>query len=433
MMRPTPRILSCSVLSPVVRFVLCCCFFWVSATPALADDLTINAVKLTTFPAAKMLTLAPLLRENDAILVESGSKGELKQLTMATLVAAHPGSVRDALIHPERYPDFVRNITKSSVKQNADGTIDHFYELSYSLLTLQGMHRYVMLPAEAPGATAPVEMFDVHPNSNRVRHYRWEFLPVGGGCMVVLYGYSDSHMPGTMIEQFLTRVPSLEHGLSLVTQLSLLLSMKKRAEQSANPNIAQSFPPPGNVSYEFLLQRGTLILPRTQGGRLSDISMVTASSASPDGLLRVASQVGGWSGFVPSISKSDAATGSDGSTSVDLKQSLPYMSWRTNFNVKTGVGWVDMFGTSGDLQNGRMRWDVRGAANMPSKLVLRLSLAYAQSSMLLRQLYKLEPLFEYGITVGLTLVVFQSVKQQAERTSPAVVAPPPSPAPAPSK
>jgi hypothetical protein len=161
--------------------------------------------------------------------------------------------------------------------------------------------------------------------------------------------------------------------------------------------------------------------------------MVTASSASPDGLLRVASQVGGWSGFVPSISKSDAATGSDGSTSVDLKQSLPYMSWRTNFNVKTGVGWVDMFGTSGDLQNGRMRWDVRGAANMPSKLVLRLSLAYAQSSMLLRQLYKLEPLFEYGITVGLTLVVFQSVKQQAERTSPAVVAPPPSPAPAPSK
>jgi hypothetical protein len=53
--------------------------------------------------------------------------------------------------------------------------------------------------------------------------------------------------------------------------------------------------------------------------------------------------------------------------------------------------------------------------------------------MLLRQLYKLEPLFEYGITVGLTLVVFQSVKQQAERTAPAVVAAPPSPAPAPSK
>ena len=46
----------------MVRFVLCCWLFLVSAAPALADDLTINAVKLTTFPAAKMLTLAPLLR-----------------------------------------------------------------------------------------------------------------------------------------------------------------------------------------------------------------------------------------------------------------------------------------------------------------------------------------------------------------------------------
>ena len=49
-------------------------------------------------------------------------------------------------------------------------------------------------------------------------------------------------------------------------------------------------------------------------------------------------------------------------------------------------------------------------------LVLRTQQSLDRASLGLRQLYKLEPLFEHGVTLGLQLVLLRSVKAQAERT-----------------
>jgi hypothetical protein len=39
-----------------------------------------------------------------------------------------------------------------------------------------------------------------------------------------------------------------------------------------------------------------------------------------------------------------------------------------------------------------------------------------------RELYKLEPLFQYGIDVGLQLVILRGIKQQAEQLTPSTAA-----------
>ena len=76
---------------------------------------------LTTLPADKLLTLVPSLRDQDMALIEVDPRGALKQITTMTLVAAPPATVRDVVGHPERYGQFVHNMSRSDVKQEPGG------------------------------------------------------------------------------------------------------------------------------------------------------------------------------------------------------------------------------------------------------------------------------------------------------------------------
>ena len=59
---------------------------------------------------------------------------------------------------------------------------------------------------------------------------------------------------------------------------------------------------------------------------------------------------------------------------------------------------------------------------MQSEIVLRAMVDYDHGSVVVRELYKLEPLFQYGIDVGLQLVILRGIKQQAEQMSPSTAA-----------
>ena len=54
---------------------------------------------------------------------------------------------------------------------------------------------------------------------------------------------------------------------------------------------------------------------------------------------------------------------------------------------------------------------------MQSEIVLRAVVDYDHGSVVVRELYKLEPLFQYGIDVGLQLVILRGVsnKQSSSR------------------
>ena len=191
---------------------------------------------LQPLPADKVAALGPLLVGRDVALIERDATGALKQLTTLTLVAAPPELVREVIVHPERYPEFVRNMKKSRVVPEPGGTLLHEYLINYRVYTVDGRHRYVLLPKGAHDAAAPVEMYD--PDPGGVRHYRWEFLPAGGATVLVLYGYTKIPRDG-FSARYLQRAPTLEYGFALIPQMTLLFSMKARAE-ALGANVASS-------------------------------------------------------------------------------------------------------------------------------------------------------------------------------------------------
>src|SRR5262249_1447769 len=93
---------------------------------------------LTTLPADKLMTLVPSLRAADLCLIESGPHGELKQLTTVAFVAAPPSTVHDVVAHPERYGQFVHNMSRSDIRKEPGGTFVHDYKLDYTIASVDG-------------------------------------------------------------------------------------------------------------------------------------------------------------------------------------------------------------------------------------------------------------------------------------------------------
>ena len=373
---------------------------------------------LVELPREKLITLAPLLRTGEFALLESDARGWERQITTITLAKASPAAVRDVVIHPERYQDFTRNMVGRSVKQNPDGTFDHTWKLSYTVAAFQGVNRYQMLPPREGEPVGSVEVKDPTGMST----YRWEFLPAsnGGGTIVVMYGYTDLRHSGGYVDKVLARADTLEHGLALVVQMSMHRAMTGEAERHGG-----SFPPyspnaPGapSTSYRFLLDRGTVAILRHKGEKLVDFSLIDRTTAPPPVMMDELSHAERWS-YVPSL-KVAGHDARDGVPVVEVEQSIPLMSWTTYFGTRPSGGGVDLFGLEGDLRGARLRFDMRpdGAVH---QLILRAQLAYDRSSMVMRELFKIEPLFEDGVNVGLSYVIMRGVKVAAEKRSAAPV------------
>lgn len=366
-------------------------------------------------PSEKLVWLSPLLRTADLVLLESDERGWERQITNITLAAAAPEVVRDVVIHPERYDRFVRNMGHSAIRPGPSGSVDHDWKLSYLVASFSGVNRYTFLPAQHGEKAPPVLMGD----PTGMSHYRWEFLPAatGGGTVVVLYGYTDVRHSGGFLEKVLERASTLEHGLALTTQMTLILAMKEEAERHPGVFPPYQAPSAGSraASYDFLLERGLVALLRRQSGRLSEVSLMERTSSLPSELLEYAAHPERWKEFVPSISRAFERPPRDGLPAAEIEQSLPLMSWATTFGVQRSPNAVDLFGLEGDLRGGRLRWDVQTGRD--THFILRSRLSFDRSSMIMRQLFKIEPLFEYGVNVGLSLVIMRAIRVRAEHES----------------
>ncbi len=191
-----------------------------------------------------------------------------------------------------------------------------------------------------------------------------------------------------------------------------MLSMKARAEELAHHPVLPA--PTARGSYSALLKRGTIALFISAAGRLSEISLVDRTSARPEVVAKVAGDPTAWSQFVPTVAKSTHLDGKGGVPGVELQQSLPLVEWTTGFAYRVAGDVADQIGLSGDLRGAHLRWNVRRLSEDRTELVLRVAARYDTGSMVVRQLYKLEPFFEYGINLGLSLVLLEGVRSRAE-------------------
>jgi hypothetical protein len=363
---------------------------------------------LDPIPPGELAPLAPLLVDRDLLLIEPNAHGGLKQILALTLVAAPPALVREVVVHPERYKDFVRNMKRSRVVVEPGGTLWHDYLIHYGVYSVDGHHRYVLLPKGPNDAVAPVDMYD--PDADGTRHYRWEFLPAGDATVLALYG-AMSITRDRFTSPYVNAAPTLESGFVMIPHLTLLYSMKRRAEQLAGGKVP--LPAGRAAGWERLLARGTVAFLRATGGRLREISLIERSTASPQSLLSVAGDPARWSKFVPTMRRSTSVSSGAEVGAVEIEQSLPLMHWTSTWaHVLRGSN-VDLVAVDGDLRGGHLRWDVVPDGG-GAQVILRAIADFQTGSMLLRQVYKLEPYLEYGFDIALHLLLLRSVRQQAE-------------------
>lgn len=369
-------------------------------------------------PPQALLATVPALRTNDLVLVESRANGTLKQLSLATLIAAPPELVHRVIWDIGQYPQFVNNLTKSSVTPDPDGSVEHAFELSYTAFRLDGHHRYFARPS-APGmAMPPVEIIDSEPwppGQGPRRYYRCELFPAGGGTLLAIYGVVHLEQSGNLVRKLLAKSPSLEHGIALTSLAAFGLRMKARAEALAGAQ-AVTLPIGGTATYDALLGRGIVALLRTGALAPREQSLIARTTASPEALARTIGAVGDWQNLVPVVTRSTQTSAVDGQgdkrPEVTLELSLPLLSFTSRFVVRTHGYSVDLLAIGGELRGMRLRWDVQPGS--PSHLILRSQKSLAQASLALRQLFAVEPLFEQGISLGLDLVFLNSLRARAE-------------------
>jgi hypothetical protein len=299
---------------------------------------------------------------------------------------------------------------RSRVAAEPGGTLWHEYAISYRVYTVEGRHRYVFMPKGSADAVAPVEMYD--PDGDGTRHYRWEFVPAGGATILALYGFTQI-VHDRFTSRYLEKAPTLESGFALIPQLTLLYSMKSRAQELSGGKV--ELPAAATrVGWEFLLDRGTVAILLSSRGRLREVNLVERSTAAAKSLLALAADPARWSSFVPTMKRSSRVA-DVGSEAVEIEQALPLMSWTTKWAYRLERSSVDLVGLEGDLQGAHLRWDVSQEATGHSQLILRAIADFQNGSVLLREVYKLEPYLEYGFDVALNLLLLQSLRHRAEQ------------------
>lgn len=417
--------------------VLCAlgCALWGRHAAGAASD---SDVSLVPIAADRARALAPLLRGSDLVLVESQPSGSLKQITLLTLVAARPDTVREVAFRAERYPDFIRQLKGSQVSRSDDGSLEHAFQIDLGMVRFDARNRIAELPASPDPARSgaesadsseprdsgsdvrPLELIDPEPAPGGSRRLRLDFYAAGGGTVLAVCAYSSLAGSPEPVRRLLAVTPLFQHGIVAASTLSFALLIKRQAEAlTGSPGVV--LPASGPADYEALLLRGPVALLRGRDGRLRDISVVLRSSASREVLLDAARQASRWPETMPIVASSQELIGAEEQSMVDLRVALPLLAFHSRYAVHTlGYG-VDLLAVAGELLGSRLRFDIQAApatseadAAPASRLILRGQHSFDRASQRLRQLYRSEPLWEYGVNFSLYFILAQGLRRLAE-------------------
>ena len=165
-----------------------------------------------------------LLDHGELALIESNGDGSLRQVTVLAIVRA-PKTKLQAVVHaPEKWPEFIPNLTAQEVTRETDKRMVLDYELDVPLINIEGKSRLTIEP------DGSVEMVAVSGDIKRAR-WRWEFHDLGEAASVPFhYAYSDVTETSWIIEKLVAKEPLFEHGIAVAASTVAVRAMKARAE-----------------------------------------------------------------------------------------------------------------------------------------------------------------------------------------------------------
>jgi ribosome-associated toxin RatA of RatAB toxin-antitoxin module len=361
---------------------------------------------LQPFPPAKLRSLAPLLVQGEMAAIESGPDGRPRQITLLAWTAAPPEVALDVVGHPERYPQFVRNLSKSEITPRPDGSVDNTWQLELPIGHFTGSFN-----VRTDAAHRMVAFQSLTQDSTSL----WEFLPAdGGGTVIVEYMRYAAPRQNLLLRKLLEKDPANETGMGLAAGLVLMKSVAAESARRAHASQLKVKPPPaGAPGFGFLLDRGAVAIIRSlPNGSLADVSVVKRIDAPIARVLEVVRDMERWPEFMPAVSSCKRIDAKGDELTYQLTVDGILLSIDTRYRAKLLAGGVDLLGVGGDLVGSRFRWDLT-AQGEHTLAVYRANHRVGASSVILRALIKHEPLFEHGVNVGVGIIAVDAVARRA--------------------
>ncbi|MEO6951858.1 MAG: hypothetical protein ABI321_08600 [Polyangia bacterium] len=362
---------------------------------------------LEPLPRDRLAALADAAAQAELAVIESNADGTMKQVTLVVRVRTPIEVVHALVADVGGYTRFVPNMKQSDFQRDADGRMVDTWRLELPVSSFSGRDAYEI-------DTAPTGPITFH-SLDTLAHYRWDFLAIPGGTLLVQTGYPDVLHANRFVRAFVKRQPPLEHGLALAAQYMLVSAIKREAEKR------QLLPPvplttPSTAPLEALLDRGMVVGMRSNAaGKLEEVSALDRYYAPESRVREVIADVGAYKEFVPGVDESTVTARLTEGVVYKLEMALPILTWSTLYEQRVSRHAIDGVGIGGDLVGARYRWDL--AARGPDRTVVtyRANMPLAKNSMLVRRLFSVDASLEYGLNVAFALVQLRSMRARSEK------------------
>jgi ribosome-associated toxin RatA of RatAB toxin-antitoxin module len=373
---------------------------------------------LRPFPAEVLRIYATVVNQGEIAVVESEASGRARQITLLGYAAAPPALTYGLVADPLLYPRYVRNLTRSDVEKQVDGSMLNRWTLSFPIGTFEGTDEVRLMPPAPEAATQAVEIRSLGEGKEGIQ--RWEFLPIpGGGTLVVNYGYYDP-LDNAFLRVMIGKDPALDAGFNLAGGLAvlrnLLIEAGREAQQAGTAVTAAAAPKGTMPDFGPLLNRGTVAMVRSgTDGSFQNVSVIERVPAPAQRMETLLRDPENWPSFMRTVKKVTVTQRDAQGLEYDMSVAGMMVDVDTTFRMLFVPGGIDTLAISGAVKGARFRWDLRPDGPQHSVVVWRGNLHMADSSRLLRTMLRIEPSFEHSANITVGLISVRSLAAQALR------------------
>ena len=169
-------------------------------------------------------SLMPLLKRGELSLIESNSKGGLKQVTMAVLINAPSEKVYDTITDYANFKRFMPNIADINVGKTEGDTTEIDYEIDVPIKNIKYTLRHRHTPKKS------VEMSLVK-GDIKTGSWRYDLFPVGEKTVMFYSLVTDVSETSWLVKQVIRSQPTMGHALNVATGIVIVKAVKLEAER----------------------------------------------------------------------------------------------------------------------------------------------------------------------------------------------------------
>jgi hypothetical protein len=253
--------------------------------------------------------------------------------------------------------------------------------------------------------------------------------------VMVYLGHFDGFRQNALLAKLLDRNPIYEAGMGLSAALVLAKGVQAEAERLAREAKIEIAPPTGRApGFKALLDRGTLAIVRSEpAGRLIDVSVLERVKAPLATMLAPLRSPETWPAFLPSVTTAHVDARDAAGLEFRIAVEAVLLSVESTFRMNFVPNGVDCLAIAGDVKGSRYRWDLTPSEG-ETIAVYRGNSHLAESSRILRAMFRFEPWFEHSANVTIGAIFMRAMSRRATATAtPPTGNAPPSPTHAPAK